>query len=342
MRAWVFGLCVALTPSVAWAHGASKSYADWTVEGDQAALRLSLAAHDVIAARPEMDPNGDRRLDASELESERVAYGATVVEQTRVRAGRAKASATCTPGDAIVRGIGDPVEELQVTVVYTCPSAIGALELGAGYLPELEPPHATLATVTGGEVSAQHVFTAQDPRFGVTFELPPLAEELLNALLAGLKANFVPGPLLFCLGLILSRRGRRFGGILAAFLAAHSVMVFFGGLRYPFLPLIVAAAIAWIGLETFLSAKEPEVGWHHIAMAVVFGALFGVMAHLKVPREMMPKLAYVAGATAPLLGTFLVGRIVLAVSGSHTERVVRGIGAGILASALVLAVLHFV
>ncbi len=343
MKRWaILGLMVLAAPTSAWAHGASKSYADWTVEGENAGLRLSLAAHDVIAVIRELDPNADKRLDAAELEPVRAKFGALVVAQTRVRAGRTEADTDCVAQTPIVRGIGDPVEELQVTVVFQCPTAIGALEIGAGYLPELEPPHTTLATVTGGEVSAQHVFTPATPRFGVTFELPPLVDQLLAALLAGLRANFVPGPLLFCLGLILSRRGRRFGGILASFLIAHGVLVFLGGLRYPFLPLIVAVSIAWVGFETFLSARVPKVSPHHLIMAAIFGALFGVMAHVKVPRELMPKLAFVAGATAPLLVAFLAGRIVLSVSGERTERVVRTIGAGIIASALVLVVLYFV
>lgn len=340
-RIGTLGLMWALAPASAWAHGASKSYADWMVEGEKAALRLSLAAHDVIAAIPELDANADKTLDTVELDAHRDAFGAKIVEQTRVRAGRATADSDCDGQAPIVRGIGSPVEELQVTVVFTCPTLIGALELGAGYLPELEPAHATLATVTGGEVSAQHVFTKTAPRFGVTFELPPLVEQLFEALLAGLKTNFVPAPLLFCLGLILSRRGRRFGGILASFLLTHGLMVFLGGLRYPFLPLIASLAIAWVGIETFVSARAPKVSPQHMMMAGIFGALFGVMAHVRVPPEVVPKLAFVAGATAPLLAAFVVGRIVLAVAGDRTERVVRGLGAAIVAAALVMTIRFF-
>jgi hypothetical protein len=76
-------------------------------------------------------------------------------------------------------------------------------------------------------------------------------------------------------------------------------------------------------------------------LAGIFGALFGVLAHVRVPRELVPKLAFVIGATAPLLLAFLVGHTSLVGAGDRQETVVRGIGIGVLGSALVLVVLHF-
>ena len=103
-------------PATASAHGASKSYADWTVEGDRAALRLSFAAHDLTAAVPGLDADADNRLVAEELSAQRETLGSRVIQHTSVRAGRVSADEDCVPDDPIVRGIGEPAEEVQVTV----------------------------------------------------------------------------------------------------------------------------------------------------------------------------------------------------------------------------------
>lgn len=343
MKKLGFSILLLLVPSVAAAHGVSKSYADWTIDGDRASVRVSFAAHDVLAAVAGLDANADKAVSAAELDAMRDAIAKRIVRHTEIRAGRDSADTSCSAEELpIVRGIGDPVEEIQVTASFACASGIGALSVRSTYLPELEPPHATLATFSSGSNAAQHVFTPDTPPLELTFDVKPLADELFDALMAGLKANLTWAPMLFCLGLLLSRRGRGMTLVLGAFVLAHAVVVLVGGPRLPFIPLVAALGVAWIGLETLVSSVETKPGLHYVAFAVIFGIVFGVLAGARAPREPLLKLGFVVGSTGPLLLSFLAGRVLLGVAGSHLGRALRAVGGALIGAGVVLLVLHFI
>jgi hypothetical protein len=179
------------------AHGPSMSHAELEVEGDRARLTVTFAAHDLVAALGELDRDRDGLLRATELGVSGAKLLAHVAEATALSPAAA-APRPCRPEHPELTPVGDPVEEVQVALRLACAAPLDALHLRLGYLPALEPPHATMLTARRGEEVRQHVFGPAEPELRLTFSEPgPRAPPLALALL-GLGAA--------ALGLALARR----------------------------------------------------------------------------------------------------------------------------------------
>lgn len=174
-RALGLALLSVLGPtSAARAHGTSKSYADWRIEGRRVVGRIVFAAHDVVGARPGLDADQDGALSAAELAEHAAGLSSTLAAGASVTSGEGP----CPRTDASLRGVGDPVEEIQLGVAFECPALVVSARVRARLLPELEPPHVSVATFEGRGLLATHVFTAVDPQVDLQLEPPPLLERL--------------------------------------------------------------------------------------------------------------------------------------------------------------------
>ncbi len=298
MRQLLSILAAVLLPSSALAHGKSKSFAEWTFRSHTAELRINFAGHDVAVAIPEMDVNGDGLLSPVELNAKRDVLGRETIAQTVLAASEEGPPLPCRGHDPEVRGIGAPVvSELEVRAVWTCSSRIARVHVESRQLPELEPPHVTVATFLAGKTTAQHVFNVVSPEFDLDVELPSLAQELGASALAGVRSSLAPAALLFLLGLLVFERPKQvfllFGAYLLAFHAA--------GLLHPlspppaWYPLVFALAVAWIGLELIARRAGPMPRRKPILGALLAAGFGAVMA----PKVDLPnRLAFALGETA--------------------------------------------
>lgn len=244
-----------LSPASAGAHGTSKSFGAWVVRGDRAELSLSFAAHDVTAAIPGLDANGDQRLSGEELRTATATLTARIEAGTRLDGCRVDQATE-------VSGRGEPIDELHFRLGLRCVGPLTHFRLQVGYLPELEPPHVSVAVVKAGAQELNHIFGPAAPVFEATLTPPTLAEELQVGLQNGLQAGLRPAGLLLGLGL-----GLLGGGVWALVgLLGGALLAGASGFAAPawLFPLLVAAAGAswarrdpwarWVGRVVLLAA----------------------------------------------------------------------------------------
>lgn len=296
--AWA-ALLLGVAPSAS-GHGTSKSYAELRVSGRVVEARVSFAAHDLAAATPGLDADGDGRVTAQELEDATAALGPHLSAQLAVVAGVERPERPCAPEPAEVRGLGSPVEEVQAELRYRCPTRVGALTLIGRFLPELEPPHLSVATVVGPGVEATHVFSVDAPELTLRFEVPSLGAELGAAARRVVQGLLTPAAVLLVLALAFAGGE---GGATAVLLfglgcAAAAGLPAFAGLAW-------ARAVA-IGLGAGLCVRPaPAVlraGWGLAAGVLVgWGAAAGLQdAEAPVRWGALGAALLVSGAAAAL------------------------------------------
>jgi hypothetical protein len=252
--AWVFGGAL-LFPSLAAAHGTSKSFGAWTVRGDRAELSLSFAAHDVTAAVAGLDADRDQRLSGAELRAGTSTLSARIEAGTRLDGCRLDRPTQVT-------GRGEPVDELHFQLAFKCAGPLSHFRLQVEYLPELEPPHVSVAVVKAGAQEVSHIFGPAAPVFDATLAAPTFAEEVQVGLQNGLQVGLRPAGLLLGLGL-----GLLGGGVWAwGLLLLGGLVAGVWGLAAPVwaLPLLVGAAGA------FWERSAPWARW--VGRVVVLGA----------------------------------------------------------------------
>ena len=335
---------LASPPGAALAHGTSKSFADWTIDDRVAELSLGIAAHDLIAAVEGLDADADRALSAGELDDRAEEIGRRVASALEVSSGEASFRA-CRPDRRLdVKGVPDgrTIEEVQIHGTWVCDGPIRRIRVRADLLPELEPPHVSVATFTAGDETAQHIFSALRPESVVAFAEPTLSRRLIAALKAGLKATWWPAPLLFCLALVLSRRGRDFSKVAGIFLLAHAVFAYLGGPPFPFLKVLLAVGLFWLGLESVgARAQEEPESWHRAGFVAIFGALFGVVTSQKAPHVPVLRIAYIVASSVPLLGAFVFSRAFLTLVEAGPLAATRLAGFGLILSAVAMLLWFF-
>jgi hypothetical protein len=334
MSRLIFGTAVLLAtvPSLAFAHGTSKSYADWVIEGSRAELRISFAPHDFAASIPGLDADSDQKVTAAELKSKEREILASVLDSTKLAIGATRTStlASCEPERERLTAIGDPVEELQVAATYTCPAIVGFLELRSRYLPALEPPHVSVATITAGAITAQHIFGGDPSRLALELEPPSVGKVLSEYFVRG-ALNALGAPLILCMGLLCFLAGlKRAGEVIGAYAAALSLAVFLGGPQFPWL---AALAVAAAGVEALFAHSSRA---RRLAIAAMLGITFGLGA--------------ARGGLVPAKGAFILGAIVpaLVVAGlaaslaKHQPRVpARALAAASFAASIALLIFTF-
>jgi hypothetical protein len=304
------------------AHGTSKSFAEWNIDGATAKLRVNFASHDAFAAVIGLDADGDMKLSAAELEAGRVAFGARTIAATELSIGPAGKRSACVAGEPTVRGIGEPVEEIQVEATFTCPAIVRELHLVTRYLPELDPPHLGVSTVIAREVTAQHVFAPTTPEFDLVLAPPSFGERLSQSLAAGLEVGVQPHPLI--LGLGIGVLATTVDGLLAVlfFLIASTIaaVIFEGAAPWALYPALVfgLGASGLVAADKKLPRVVPLVLGTICGFALGSGAGAGLAAGVSAAGP-----GAILGAIGAVCVPWLRGRK-------------RGLGYGLAAAALLL------
>ena len=132
MRRALLGCVVAtgLLPSPAWCHGTSQSFMEARVRDQRIEVTVRFDAHDVVGS-PSVSSDMQVNLPNG---------------------------VHCTADPQRVASVGEPAEEFRVDVTFRCPQIIRDFEVVAQLLPELEPPHVTMATFSGLGLDTTHVF----------------------------------------------------------------------------------------------------------------------------------------------------------------------------------------
>ena len=341
-RAVLLALAVLAIPAPAHAHGKSKSFAEWIFRTRTAELRINFAGHDVAASVPDLDADGDKALSPAELEAKRELIGKRTIQHTVLSAAAVGAPSPCVAGEAEVRGIGDPViTELEVRATWTCEAGIAKVHVESRQLPELEPPHVTVATFLAGKTTAQHVFSTVAPTYDLEVEIPSLASELGATVLAGVRAWIAPSCLLFLLGLLLFERPREVMLLFAIYLAAHHA----AGLLFPLSPppswygLSFALAVAWTGFE-LIARKGPAMPKRKPVIGALLSAWFGAVLAPKV--DLPNRLAFAIGETAVALVLCAIAAVLSIVLAERIEDFRRPVGIAWLCGAGALAALALI
>lgn len=240
----------------------------------------------------------------------------------------------CRPGAPLVRGVGVPPEEVQVRLGFTCPAPIARLRLEARYLPGLEPPHLSIATLIAGSETAQHVFTPDTPVLDLEVTPPSLGAELGEALRSGARAGLRVTAVLFALALAALGGGAGGALRLVAFGAAHGVAASVGAAPASSLASLTGGALAWVGVECFAGRSGRLGALRRVALALLGGAILGISAASALPPfASLARVAALGAVTLAPVAIFLASRFGVAFLGRWSAEVPRAAGAGALAAA---------
>lgn len=323
-------ILIAGVPALAEAHGTSKSYADWVIDGSRAEMRINFAPHDFAVEHPGTDADGDQKVTGAELDAKKAEILARVLASMKVEAANEKgaASAPCAAERPRIVAAGEPIEEVQISATFVCEELIGHFQLRTRYLASLEPPHVSVATVTAGEVTAQHIFTAEAPEWSLELEPPTVGAALADHLGRGVRSS-AGAALLLGLGALCFLAGLRGAApVLGAFAAAFVLAVFVAGPRVSF---AVAIPVALAGVEAWL---PQGVAWRRAIIAALLGGAIGMNASIAAAAPM--KIAFALGALGPALLVAAVGALLARYRTRISER---AIGAAAIAGSIALLVL---
>lgn len=278
-----------LLPGAVHAHGTSKSFSDWSFQDGQLQGRIAFGAHDLTAAYKGLDANDDGALSAQELVIQAADVAIYIAEQVEVHGGVQAADSPCRSVGAALQGLSDPVEEIQVTLKFACVGRVGAVRVRARLLPELEPPHTSVATFVGPGLDATHVFTATDPQVDLRMELPTLAEALAVGAEQTLRAGIGLRALLLLLILAwlgTGRMGWAFGAVFSV--AAVTAAGLSVSTLTPWLGLLAAA---WGAFEVWAPHKRPVTKglWAVLAGAAGGWGLAAATATAELPVQVFSR-----------------------------------------------------
>ena len=291
MVAW---LVAALFAPDASAHAVGVSRGEYAVDGSAVHGRLAFARRELATSFPDLDPNGDGTLDASEL-----ALPAVRTALARVFAAIAVSSdgVACPAQLGEVRAIeGDGV---AVETIWRCASAPSHVVLTAGLLASLPTGHRHLARFAAGATQADAILYAAHPRFELEVApsaAAPSVPTLLGFVRMGIE-HILTGydHLLFLVALVLvGGRMRPLLAVVTAFTAAHSLTLAVAalGVWTPSPRLVepaIALSIAYVGFENFV-LRGPSRRWKlTFAFGLVHGFGFaGALREIALPRADVP------------------------------------------------------
>lgn len=321
----VLVLGLSLGAQKAQAHGSSKSFAEWQIQGRRVQARVAFAAHDVTAAHEGLDANADGALSAVELAQGAPELATYFASQAVVQA---QGLPPCRAEPPQITGLSDPVEEIQVRLSFVCSQAPQTLTVRTRLLPELEPPHTSVATFSGPGLDATHVFSASDPLVVLHLEVPALSAQLGAAALGVLRALSRPRPVLLLAALLFMGLGRRRLG--PALLMGGAAMALASVPSPSALPLIGAGLVAWGAFEVYRQKPRArlEAVWAGLA-----GAAFGWGAGAGAVDAELPVRVFTLGfiALIPASAVTLTAWVPARVGRAAARPVAAGLGAGALA-----------
>jgi hypothetical protein len=299
---------VVSSPAEVNAHGESKSVSEWTVAADAGGVRIAFAAHDLLAALPAIDIDGNRVLAPDELKKAEDAIATEVLRGTQIIAD----GASCKLDRFDVGGLGTPIEEVRVAAALVCPNRIRELRLEQRYLGALEPPHVAIAIVTSRDKTAHYTFTPTAPPFRFVVPEPPQGEVVALAFARGARAATSIALVVFLAALVVTPRTAHAGLLTAAFVATETITIlFFPARPSSWAQLFVALAAGWLIFEA-LSRRHSLV--RRLLLAGICAAVIGLDASASLARTapVLERAAFALGAVAPAIAVGIVVRVALA------------------------------
>jgi hydrogenase/urease accessory protein HupE len=293
-RAWAVLLACAALPAKA--HEQSVSVGEVDVSGDRVAARLRFAASDLAASlRLEQGPDGTYKQSGVDAVLPALLH-LTLDEY-----------AVATPDGPCARDAGGRAEVegddgIVVAGSWTCPRAVEALSVRAGFLEVLPPGHAHLAKVTfpGGRVS-QRMVQADSPRFevGARASFWAAAGRFLRLGIEHIFTGY--DHIAFLTGLLLlGGTVRELVKIVTAFTVAHSITLALAALSVVTPPPrlvepLIAASIVFIGVENLWALRTKHAAQalrHRWMVTFAFGLVHGfgfasVLRELDLPRAVL-------------------------------------------------------
>jgi hydrogenase/urease accessory protein HupE len=265
--------CISTAAVVLDAHDPGLSSLDIAFDGARVSALLSMSAPDVALAAPGAGDDTPREMGELALRTIQLSDGTQPLVPTIDRVW---------------------MEEGAAHVQLRFPRPDGILTVSSLTPARLARGHRQLLTVRDRErVVAQHLLDAGSTPVSIPLEsgAAPLSPGTLwgrspgavagPAALFGLGVRHILGGvdhLVFLAGLLLaSRRARELVAALTAFTIAHSItlgMAAIGAVRLPpaVVEPLIAASIAWIGLETLMRNRRPGVRW---MVVFAFGLVHG-------------------------------------------------------------------
>ena len=286
MRALLLALALAGAP-----HPDSLSSSTLVVRGREAELTLRCQVMSLLEVLPDLDADGDGRVDASELAAGQGDVLAYVAAHYRLRSGSDR---DLEGGDALAaRGVSaalvDPRDEtasgyrlgaVDVRLVYEAPGEIRDLLVEMRLFLETSPDHIDVTTLVWPDgVEETHVLRASSP----VVRSDPTGRGAFAAFVALGFRHILGGwdHLAFLVALLLaSKRLRSLLWVVTAFTLAHSVTLALAALevvdvgRYSgFVEAVIALSIAYVAAETLLLPREQRARWPE---AFAFGLVHGL------------------------------------------------------------------
>ncbi len=283
-------LCVALIAAAAGAHNPSTSYVRIAMEGDEAAVLLSLNWSEVPFFSA-LDDNRDGLLEQAEVDRHRDELA------DRLRAALYLAGAGCQPtlpSRLVSASLVPGTAHLEVAWRYTLSGDRSELQVCSRLHELMTPSHTALVKITGHVRMQQAVLDARRPAAHIS--APTRGVVAAGFLLLGMRHIFTGyDHLLFLVGLLL------LGGaaldlvkIVTSFTVAHSITLALATLGWVslaprFVESAIALSICYIAAENILFASASRRWIITFFFGLVHGFGFSaVLRELELPR---PSLA---------------------------------------------------
>lgn len=324
LTAWLAATAITiaalLAPREASAHATGLSRGEYAVSGAVVRARLTFARGELIGTFAGLDANGDKTLDASELEAAAGPSGLLRALPRRLTV-RSDEGA-CKPGLA-----GAKLEEedgVSIDAQFDCPTVVSKLTLDIGLLADLSTGHRHIGVVSGLGAPRDFIAFAKQPAITVSGaqgatagEAPKHREETFGGFFRLGIEHILTGydHLLFLFALLLvGGRWRALLAVVTAFTVAHSITLGLAALSiFSLSPRIVepaiALSIAYVGVENFF-VKVPDRRWLlTFPFGLVHGFGFaGALSEIALPRAQVPSalLAFNLGVESGQLAVVAV------------------------------------
>lgn len=365
-RGPVAALALTLLAAAAGAHNPSTSYVRIAVEGDEAAVLLSLNWSE-LPFLSTLDDNRDGLLEQGEVDRHRDELA------DRLRAALYLAGAGCQPTLAsrlVSASLVTGTAHLEVAWRYTLSGDRSDLRVCSGLHELMAPSHTALVKITGDVRIQQAVLDARRPAAHIF--APTRAVVAASFLFLGIRHIFTGyDHLLFLVGLLLlapfqlnapcrseravSRPGRRreivgtaLGGtaldlvkIVTSFTVAHSITLALATLGWVslaprFVESAIALSICYIAAENILFSSAARRWIITFFFGLVHGFGFSaVLRELELPRPSLASslvffnLGVEAGQVAIVL--LMLPLLALLARSAHRRKIVMGLSGAILA-----------
>ncbi|MFO0679579.1 MAG: HupE/UreJ family protein [Polyangiaceae bacterium] len=342
---------LAVTP--AWAHTVGVSTGDYTLDGPVVRAKVALARTELTGALPKIDANGDRDLDAKEIDA-----ATPILAAFFARIELVADSGRCHPLLTSAKAVEN--DGLVAELSYACPPPVARVDVDASnWLGELSHGHRHVAKLTAGGASVDEVLYKDHARAGVTASgasTTPHHEgtafEFFKLGIEHILGGYDHLVFLFAL-VIVGGRPKSLLWVVTAFTIAHSISLGLAVLDvWSPSPRIVepaiALSIAYVGVENFL-VKDAEKRWRiTFPFGLVHGFGFaGALREVELPREAIPKAlaCFNLGVEAGQLAVVIVVLPLVLVLSKKTwwkAKAVKGLSAAVVVLGLVWFVTRIV